>query len=240
MTTREKIKDAGQRLIAEHGVDGVSVRDIVTQAGQKNMASLYYYFRTKEELLKELIIDTSILMEGRRAEALSRLQETGKEISVKQIVDIMISGAMLDTEIGGRNVTVMRFLGAVVASHRHLFEDAISNEYNKTYQRCLDLIRQRLPHIPEEILNQRLLFLSHCSSSLLVARESGIAAGGRAKEYWNAPRTEFNMLDFLTAALEAPVNSEISKDLKSGTPQRCLMVRHFPVLVDKIIHLSPT
>lgn len=227
--TREKIKDAGQRLIAEHGVDGVSVRDIVTRAGQKNMASLYYYFGTKEELLKELIVDTSILMEGRRAEALSRLEESGKEISVKQIVDILVGGAMLDAEIGGRNLTVMRFLGAVVASHRHLFEEAISNEYNKTYQRCLDLIRQRLPHIPEEILNQRLLFLSHCSSSLLVARESGIASGGRAREYWSTPRTDLNMLDFLTAALEAPVSFEIPPDLKNGTPQRRQMVGHFPV-----------
>ena len=48
--TRDKIKAAAQRLFSTHGLDGVSVRDIVKAAGARNGASLHYYFGSKEGL----------------------------------------------------------------------------------------------------------------------------------------------------------------------------------------------
>ena len=230
LTTRDRIKHAAQQLIGEHGVDGVSVRDIVTVAGQKNMASLYYYFHTKEELIKELIVDASELMEGRRAEALAELEAVGDTPVVRDIIEIIIAGASLDPHEGGRNATVMRFLGAVVATHRHLYDDAIGNRYNHTYQRCLDLIRQCRPDIPSGILNQRLLFCSICSFNLLIAREGGVAAGGHAHRYWNAVGTSYNILDFLCGAVEAPVSPEAADAPDQDIARRRHMVRHFTVL----------
>lgn len=230
-TTREKIKAAAQQLIAVHGVSGVAVRDIVVEAGQRNMASLFYYFNNKDELIKELIVDASELMEGRRAAALVAQQASGESISVRDIVDIIASGAALDPATGGRNANVMRFLGAVLATHRHLFDEAIGNQYNKTYQACLDILRQLLPDIPKEILNQRLLFLSISTFNLLVARETGIAAGGHAAKYWGTNRTSYNILDFLCGGLTAPVCQEVQNQARQDSAQQRRMARHFGVLV---------
>ena len=41
------ILDAAERRFAERGFDGVSVREIATDAGLKNQASLYHHFKNK-------------------------------------------------------------------------------------------------------------------------------------------------------------------------------------------------
>ena len=202
--TRERIKAAAQRLIAEHGVDGVSVRDIVRAAGQQNMASLHYYFRTKEQLIKELVIDAAVLMEGRRAQVLSHLEQSGQTPTLRDIVEILVHGAALDPAKSERNGTVMRFLSAVVGTHRHLYEEAIGDTYNRTYQQCLALVRQCLPRVPPAALNQRLLFVSLCSFNLLVAREAGIMSGRHARSYWQSSTTLTSIIDFCCAGLAAP------------------------------------
>ncbi len=224
ISTRDKIKEVAQQMIAEHGVDGISIRDIITAAGQRNMASLYYYFRSKEELIKELIVDASILMEGNRADHLAKLEEIGEPLSVRQIAHVLISGAKLDPLQGGRNSTIMRFLAAVTQTHRHLFNEAIGDKYNKTFQRCLDLLREQLKHIPLPILNQRLLFFSICATNLLTAREEGLASGGHAREYWSQPGTYLNILDFMCGGLEAPVTqAEAMGTMSDHAPS----IRHF-------------
>ena len=45
--TRERIKRAAIRLFARQGIDGVSVRAILTAADVKNSAGIHYYFRTQ-------------------------------------------------------------------------------------------------------------------------------------------------------------------------------------------------
>ena len=51
--TRERILTAALRLFAEHGFEGVSIRDIAA-AAQIQSASLYFHFTNKERILAEL------------------------------------------------------------------------------------------------------------------------------------------------------------------------------------------
>jgi len=52
--THQKLLDAAEKLFAERGFDGVSVRDITGSAGV-NLGSLTYHFGTKEKLFAEII-----------------------------------------------------------------------------------------------------------------------------------------------------------------------------------------
>lgn len=51
--TRERILEVAERLFAEKGYNGVSLRSI-TAAADANMAAVHYYFRTKEGLLRAI------------------------------------------------------------------------------------------------------------------------------------------------------------------------------------------
>ena len=65
--TRARILEVAARLFAERGYAGTSVRDIAAELGVAN-PSLYYHFKSKEDILTELL-----------AEPLGRVARTAQE-----------------------------------------------------------------------------------------------------------------------------------------------------------------
>jgi AcrR family transcriptional regulator len=53
--TRDVILDAAERRFAERGFAGVSVREIASDAGLKNQASLYHHFKNKKALYEAVL-----------------------------------------------------------------------------------------------------------------------------------------------------------------------------------------
>lgn len=56
LDTRERILEVAARLFVERGYAGTSVRDIAKELGIAN-PSLYYHFKSKEEMLAELLAE---------------------------------------------------------------------------------------------------------------------------------------------------------------------------------------
>ena len=54
-STRDQILDGGERLFAERGYSGVSMRDIVAETALRNQASLYHHFRNKQALYEAVL-----------------------------------------------------------------------------------------------------------------------------------------------------------------------------------------
>jgi len=53
--TRDQIMDAAERLFAQRGFAGVSMRDIVAETNLRNQASLYHHFRNKKALYEAVL-----------------------------------------------------------------------------------------------------------------------------------------------------------------------------------------
>lgn len=53
--TRDLLLDAAEHYFAERGFTGVSTREIAAEAGLKNQASLYHYFRDKHALYEAVL-----------------------------------------------------------------------------------------------------------------------------------------------------------------------------------------
>src|ERR1700742_5014019 len=108
--TRELIKLAARRLFAARGVHGVTTRQIVEATGQRNGGSLHYYFRTKEALVRELIIDGARLIDGRRKAALAALEAEGGLRNLREVLEVLVWPA---TNLGGaegEEDTYIRFI----------------------------------------------------------------------------------------------------------------------------------
>ena len=88
--TPERIKRVARRMFAERGVDGVSVREIVSLAGQKNNGSLHYYFRNKEALVRELVREGARLIDDRRNALLDATEARGGPNTVREIIEILV------------------------------------------------------------------------------------------------------------------------------------------------------
>lgn len=54
---RAVLLDAAERLFAQHGIEGVSLREIATEAGQRNNSAVHYHFGDKQGLVDTLLED---------------------------------------------------------------------------------------------------------------------------------------------------------------------------------------
>lgn len=92
--THDRILDAAERLFAEHGVAGTSVRAITEQA-QVNVAAVNYHFGTKENLVRAVIARRASGLEAARSEALDALEaRTTREArtpTANELVEAMIA-----------------------------------------------------------------------------------------------------------------------------------------------------
>ncbi|MEQ8347276.1 MAG: TetR family transcriptional regulator [Sneathiellaceae bacterium] len=215
---REKIKDAAQALFAERGLDGVTVRQIVAAAGQKNMAALHYYFGTKEDLVRELIVDAARLMDGRRNDLLDAAEAVGGPAALREVVAIIVD-SIVATGGHARARTYMRFVAQIVATRRDLFDSAIGQQWNTGYQRCLAHIRRLSPDLPLPVLNQRLLFLGIYLFNVLAAREGAAAHGPEPHPYWQSPLLLQGLVDSACGLVEAPVGAGLHAGPGPAQPQ---------------------
>jgi AcrR family transcriptional regulator len=88
---REAILDAAERLFAENGMAGVSMRNLTKLAGT-NLASVNYHFGSKENLFTEVIARRIRPINARRLELLAVAMEQGGESgpSLKQVLDAFV------------------------------------------------------------------------------------------------------------------------------------------------------
>ncbi|MBJ7483337.1 TetR family transcriptional regulator [Brevundimonas sp.] len=196
---RDAIKRAAQSLFAARGVDAVSVRDILTAAGQKNGASLHYYFGSKDDLVVQLVIDGARLIDERRNARLDALEAAGGPHFLRELMEVLI---LPSTDLGraGGEGDYLRFISTFSLQNRVAFEAIIGDGWNRGYQRCLDHIRRLAPASPE-VLERRLVFLSLGLRAVMTAREAALAANP-AHPFWHPDET----LDDLVATLVGMVS----------------------------------
>lgn len=83
--TRTRILDAAERLIAERGFNGVSVREITAEA-RANTAAVHYYFRRKEELLEAVVDRRAGILVGERLKRIQALLSGPKPPSLEALI----------------------------------------------------------------------------------------------------------------------------------------------------------
>jgi AcrR family transcriptional regulator len=86
--TRERILRAAERLFAEHGYDGVSVRSIAT-AGNVQLALLTYYFQSKLGLYRAVFQRRIEPVSERRRELLQRVMKSPTPPAIEEILDAL-------------------------------------------------------------------------------------------------------------------------------------------------------
>lgn len=214
--TRDAIKSTAQRLFALRGIDGVSVREIVVAAGQRNGGSLHYHFGTKEALVRELIVDGAKLIDERRRILLAGFDSAPHPPTLRQIIEVLVWPSINFAKDRDGVETYIRFINVLQMSHRQLFLDALNNQWNSGYLRCLDLIREKLPKIPPLVMNQRLVFMGIYLPAILAARESALDEQKQPHPFWSAP----NVIDTLIESLENLLRGPVSKAVRSKSAQR--------------------
>jgi AcrR family transcriptional regulator len=81
--TQTRLIETAERLFAERGVNGVSLREIGVDAGQRNTGAVRYHFGTKEKLVNAVFEHRMAPINEQRLAMLARLDEAGEGYSLR-------------------------------------------------------------------------------------------------------------------------------------------------------------
>lgn len=84
--TKEALIRAAERLFAEKGLGGVSVRDITLAAGARNQSALHYHFGGMDELIREVFAHRFRDIEEQRIKRLAEIEEAGRSSDIHALV----------------------------------------------------------------------------------------------------------------------------------------------------------
>ena len=215
--TRDQIKMAAQMLFARNGIDAVTVQQIVDAAGQRNNAALYYHFRTKEELIRQMVVDGATVLDARRREMLDEMEKRGGPASIREVMLVLFMPVIELGEIE-RWRGYIRFISHLQASDPKALRDALNNRWNAGYVECVNHLKRMLPG-PAAIVEQRLSMLAIYSNAVLSAHEAALESRNtRSSRLWGQPFTIDNILDMLEAAITCPPSQATLRTAMAEAP----------------------
>jgi AcrR family transcriptional regulator len=217
--TKSQIKAAAQLLFARHGVDAVTIQQIVAAAGQRNNAALHYHFGTKEELIRELVVDGAAVLDERRQGMLREIDARGGPSSVREVLLVLVMPVI---ELGNdeRWRGYIRFTSSLQASDRKTLRAALNNRWNAGYVACFAHLKRMLP-LPAALVEQRLSIFSIYANAILSAREAAAETRNTKNGLWDQRFTIDNILDTLEAAITCPPSAQaraVQSDPAGGGP----------------------
>ncbi len=208
--TRERLILAAETLFGEHGIHGVTLKQINEAAGQRNESALHYHFGSKASLLEAILEHRVKEIDQRRVAYLDELVRNGGEHDLRAVVSatFLPMAELLDTEEGVRFV---RFLAQVLNDPEiDLPTIALRSDFAGIRQTA-SLLTAALGDLPPEIAIQRQRFLVEMTVSSLAiwTRHHGASAD-------TAVRTLFlaNLFDSIVGFLTAPISTETLAALK--------------------------
>lgn len=189
-TSRERLKQTALELFARSGVDGVSVRDIVSTAKMRNGASLHYYFGSKENLVRELVLESAVKSDARRHEHLQRLAERGGPQSLEDVVAVLIAGEIEPDPsrgpAGAHGLGHMRFILSLQINNRPVLMQAIAGtDVRVAYRHCIALARGFLPGLSNPVFRRRVVLMYTYITAALASREAALAGPAEGRGLWD-------------------------------------------------------
>jgi AcrR family transcriptional regulator len=143
LDTRTRILLAAERLFAEHGIDGASLREINRQAGQSNTGAVQYYFGDRRGLVRAVIARHRHDDEVRRNALLDEYERDG-EVGLRQLAAALVVplAAKLTDPDGGRRYLQISAEYYLHVSHAESMTMRIPDEsmdrWHGLYDRLLD------------------------------------------------------------------------------------------------------
>jgi AcrR family transcriptional regulator len=153
--TREQLILAGERLFATQGIDNVSLRQINTEAGQRNSSAAHYHFGSKEALLLAIYEYRMEQIDLGWREWLDRALAGERTPTVRTLVETLIYPLVehIDTTEGGHNY--IRFLAQVFGHPALDLRTMMKGQFSRTVAEVYRLLHTALPDIPDEVFGPR-------------------------------------------------------------------------------------
>jgi AcrR family transcriptional regulator len=200
--TRERILRTAERLFAEHGFNGVSMRELAAEAGV-NIASIGYHFENKEGLLSEVYrrhCEPMIEDRLRGLKAALRLRGTAR---LAAIIEAFIRPALQQVEVE-EGETFIRLRAVLSGENSELLEKLVAENFDQSSTAFIDALCELLPHLSRKDVCWRFHFLLGTIYYTAAGPHRIYAFSGGRCDPSNSQEVIKELVPFMTRAFLAP------------------------------------
>lgn len=157
--TKEHILDAAEGLIAEQGIDAVSLRAI-TSAAKVNLAAVHYHFGSKDSLVQKVFERRIRPVNARRLALLDKSEDAAGEgrLELEAVLRAFIEPAIRLYAQDPKGPVFMRVCGRIFAEPSHHLQQTVDDFFSEVVARFGAAFRRALPALDEEELAWRMHF----------------------------------------------------------------------------------
>ena len=149
--TKNIILDTAERLIAEKGIDAVSLRSITSEASV-NLAAVHYHFGSKEALVEKVFERRVTPLNIRRLQMLTAAEQQAgnNQLEVEEVLRALIAPALrLYQQEGSEGRRFMQMCGRIYSEQAGYVQRIFDHLFEEIVARFIVAFRRALPEIPE-------------------------------------------------------------------------------------------
>tara|TARA_R110000772_G_scaffold207017_5_gene317598 strand:+ start:4247 stop:5020 length:774 start_codon:yes stop_codon:yes gene_type:complete len=214
--TRAQLIDAAERLFAQHGIEGISLRAISVAAKQSNNVAVQYHFGDRMGLIDAIFAKRTPQIERRRSELFTHARGRQDKLDVKALVEILFLPLTEMTEADGHNIYaqfLLHFLNARMLLNKTSHplgrqRMGLPQQENSTTFEAVQMIINQLPDIPESVIRERILLQLHSFLSALVNWER---FNEQESNLWPLNILIIDQIDIISTILSMPVSSQVAE-----------------------------
>lgn len=194
-SAKEELILAAERLIADHGLDGVSLRQIGAAAGNRNNSAVLYHFGSKSDLVRAVFEHRLPRLRQRRALLIAERRPSDLRGWLECQVRAVLEQSELDDS---------RYMGFVASLMQHRDVEAFGHQPEEHIDAQIEFdtnLRAHLTHLDEPVRSRRLGQAMMLIVGTAADRE-GARARGQAVLAFSVEMA--NLLDGVVGLLGAP------------------------------------
>jgi len=158
--TKERILDAAERLFAERGFEGASLRAITGKAAV-NLAAVNYHFNSKEALIRAVVARRLGAINRRRLELLDELEAVSPDgsVAVEDLVRAFVEPVVRLGEHPGEHAGFQVVMARLYSEPTPALLGAFAAGLREFVARFAGAFCRALPHLPPEVVYWRMNFM---------------------------------------------------------------------------------
>jgi len=201
--TKTRLLRTAERMFAEQGYTGVSLRQLTAAAGV-NLAAVNYHFGSKEGLLAAIFESRCRPMNDERLARLEACGEAPGRPLLEQIIAAFIAPALASTGESAGGATFTRLRAVLSVEHNELARELIAKHFDAASTRFVAALARALPHLGRAEVFWRFHFLLGSLYYTMINPGRIEHLSGGLCDAGDADAVLTQMVPFLAAGFRAP------------------------------------
>jgi len=202
--TKSRLLRVAERLFAEHGFGGVSIRQL-TAAADVNLAAVNYHFGSKEGLLAAIFERRCRPMNEERLRRLGHCTERMDDpAALEQIIAAFIAPALASSADRGGGTTFTRLRAMLSVEHNEFARRLIARYFDATSGHFVSALARAVPHLSRPELFWRFHFLLGSLYYTMINPSRISHLSGELCDAGDVETVLTQMVPFIAAGFRAP------------------------------------